>query len=221
MFSAYLVFSLIESSVPLLFARGTDAYGYSFLIFKGVGWLFQVLITLELFTLILGRYPGIASLGARLVKTSSAIALIAALLSVTVANATHQYPLLDRFYLVSRVVYLSIFLFVVLMVSFLIWFPVPLSRNAVRYVTGYAVYLGAKVAAFFTINLFGTVLTGAVSNFLLSIDVACLIYWAATFRHFGEEIALTIGHSWNPHEEARLIGQLESINASLLRTSRR
>jgi hypothetical protein len=221
LFSLYLVSTAVSGIILLRLPFNSSTYAYAYFGSEFVFWLFQVLVTLELFTMLLRRYPGIQTLGKRLVTFSSAGALFGALLTVMFANTTHEFPVLDKFFLTARIVYLSIFLFLGLMLLFLVWFPVPLPRNTVRYAIGAAVYLPAKGLAFFTLNLFGPSVTNSVSLVLAIINAACLIYWTVALRQSGEESIVKVGHSWNLQEESRLVQQLESINTSLLGTARK
>lgn len=106
------------------------------------------------------------------------------------------------------------------MVAFLIWFPVPLSKNVSAYALGYALFFSVKTLGLFTLNLRGMpAVAQGVSLFTILTVLLCYGYWIYTLRREGENIPVVLGHSWNPASQQRLSQQLQAINASLMRTA--
>jgi hypothetical protein len=108
-----------------------------------------------------------------------------------------------------------------LLLAFLFWFPIPLNRNTLAYAIGFSVYFAGRALTRLAGNLFGAdqlILLSAVS---LVIALCCLSFWIIFLTKRGESIATTVGHRWDPAQGRVLVHQLESINASLLRSVRK
>ena len=60
-----------------------------------------------------------------------------------------------------------------------------------------------------------------VSNLIAFILAACYAYWTIFITREGEVSRVRIGHGWDLRQQERLIGQLEAMNASLVRAGRR
>jgi hypothetical protein len=52
-------------------------------------------------------------------------------------------------------------------------------------------------------------------------ETACLLVWLVYLDRRGEQRKIRPGHSWRRADQERLIGQLEAINAALVRSARR
>src|SRR5258708_22866312 len=98
---------------------------------EAILWLSYVLVVFELYSLVLKRYRGIYSLGRMFffaaVAASTIISAITVLPTMTGKLATH--PLLNYYALIERGVVTSLAIFLLLLLSLVTWFPVPLSRN--------------------------------------------------------------------------------------------
>ncbi|MBV9612562.1 MAG: hypothetical protein JO091_08820 [Acidobacteriaceae bacterium] len=53
------------------------------------------------------------------------------------------------------------------------------------------------------------------------IMTASYVYWVLFITPQGETVPVRLGHRWDRKEQDRLIGQLEAMNASLLRAGAR
>jgi hypothetical protein len=51
--------------------------------------------------------------------------------------------------------------------------------------------------------------------------VTCQLFWLFALGRQGEQKRVVVGHHWKPSDEQRLLGQLEAINASLLRSRKK
>lgn len=218
-FTIYLVSALISASVLAQMPPHTSAYAITYFCFAGLRWVLYVLITLELFSVVLVKLPGLATVGKRLVKAALALSLTVALLSLAVkARASGKFPKLEAFYLTERVIVVSVLFFLAAMVVFLLWFPVPLSRNATVYALGYTIYFASKVLGLFAINLRGTEVVQYISPVHIGVSILCCGYWIARLNSAGEDITGSLGGRSDPAEEARLLRQLQSLNSSLNRS---
>jgi hypothetical protein len=100
---------------------------------------------------------------------------------------------------------------------FMFWFPVEVSRNLIVFSTGFLVYFGAKTALRLAGSFGSNENIRLISNLVMFISGACFAYWAMFLSRQGETVPVRIGHSWHRRDQERLIGQLDAMNAALLR----
>lgn len=104
---------------------------------------------------------------------------------------------------------------------FILWFPVVMPKNLAIFSIGFAIYFSATATSWLTWSL------GSSTNLRIFDDIAmfiltlCYAYWAIFISREGERLPVRMGHSWHVAQQQLLIGQLESMNASLLRAARR
>jgi hypothetical protein len=111
-------------------------------------------------------------------------------------------------------------LFLIIIVLFMVWFPVRLKRNSALYIGGFGLYFLTRTMAMLFYN-FAPRSRDAVDHALLAASIGCLLVWLFALTPKGEEITTVVGHRWAPQEADHLIGQLDAINARLVRLSRR
>lgn len=219
---AYLVWHF-AGAVPLMIVpRRSAAYFYAYACLLLVQWVIDVLVTLELVKLITSRYPGIMSASRIAVKVALAAAIVVALVSATIdldPNATSNQQQLKALFLVDRTISVSVLGFLSCIIGFLLWFPVRLSRNVVAYAVGFIILFAAQIMTLLAGNLFGRGTYQALSLLDQTVFVAVACYWAVRMTATNERAQTVVGHAWNRTEENRLIEQLDSINATLMRTS--
>jgi len=221
---AYLILDVLLSVVLSQLSPKTYAYGLIFIVSQPVLWFLYILITLELYTLVLGSHPGIATLGRRFVQVAMAMAIGGAALStwfIDLKTPTRSSPVLQYTFVLNRAVTTSVVIFLFVIVCFLVWFPVRLNRNVVAYCVGYFVFFLSKSFVLLTRNLLGPDWTRTLSTLMLGISCLCLIFWIAALRRKAEDASVVSGHRWRRQDEDRLIEQLDAINASLHRIARK
>ena len=100
------------------------------------------------------------------------------------------------------------------------WFTIPLDRNLLIHGTVYTAYFVAN-------NVTALLWKGAkqysyISNVSkLSVGLVCLLCWVFFLTRRGEDRISSLLLGRNPLAEKRLLGQLENLNATLLRTARK
>jgi hypothetical protein len=60
-----------------------------------------------------------------------------------------------------------------------------------------------------------------MSTFYMGLYALCVIAWILFLTKKGEERMVVFGHRWRPGETDRLVSQLDTLNATILRTARR
>jgi hypothetical protein len=217
----YLLWNAVGGFILLPIQRTTMTYFYVYCFARFVQWILDVLITLDLVSAITKRYAGIGT-AARVAVTvclclATAAAVLTSMLDFSTAPAT--YPIISMFQLVDRTISFSVLAFLGLILVFLLWFPIRLSRNTVVYATGFMLVFAARFSTAILSNLLGYSPFVILSTLQLAVFTGVLVLWLVRLRSSNEHDDTVIGHRWNPKEERRLMAQLETVNESLLRTS--
>lgn len=217
-FFTYLLLALVQSAILGALPYGTVTYGYAWLATEAPIVCFYALIAVECYTKIFSSLPGIKSLSRRYIKLSLVVALLCALLLLEFEKTPTK--VFAYFLTFESSVVLSVVIFVLLITAYLVYYPVPLTRNVIVYSVGYAVYFLTKAAALFVRNI-GSQWNRPVNTLLIAVSTGCLIFWLFGLIRRGETQSLVIGHKWGSGDEERLLSQLQAINASLSRASRK
>ncbi len=222
-FALFLAALIAEFGVTLVVHRGTDMYFWAFVGSESILLFLQILIIVELFSIVLRSYPGIASSGRKFIwlAFSLAILLSAWFAALHPESRPGMFPVLAQYLLISRVVAFTLLFFLALLLAFLFWFPIQLSRNVLVYAGGYCVYFASRAITRFAENLFGPQQIHLFSTISIIVVVGCLVIWLVLLSARGEQQDVTIGHRWSPAEGQLLVRQLESINATLLKAGRK
>jgi hypothetical protein len=220
-FFFYLLVRLGRSVVLTTLDRGTNAYGWFFVATEPVMWVFYVLVILELYALVLKNYPGIRSFGRWVLIGGLAVsaAVSAMSLFVDLSGAPARYPILLYVNVIQRGVITSLVIFLLVITSFLVWYPVPLARNVVYYCVGFSLYFLSSTMALLIRNITGYTVTRSLSTTLQVVHLACLVFWILALNRRGEHATVVLGRRWRPDHEEKLVAQLNAINQSLLKTA--
>ena len=215
-FFGYLVLALLQTLVPLLIPLDTRLYRDASISSQALIMAFYVLVVLELYSKVLRDLAGIAGIARRYIKLMLALAIVLAVLPLPLENT--RATLSGYFVTYERIVMASLTLFVLFISLFLVYYPVPLGRNVVAYLMGYAVYFLTHTIIWLVINL-GHYWIRELSTTLMTVAALCFVFWIVALSRAGEEKRVVVGHQWNPADQQRLRAQLDAINASLLRAS--
>jgi hypothetical protein len=217
-FFAYLLLDLLQTLLGIFVPYNQPAYVYVWLASEGLIVCFYALIVLELYSIVLGGLTGLASVSRRYLR----IALAAAILVSVMLLIFEQSPasLTGHFLLFERAIVCSLLIFVLFITIFLVYYPVPLSRNVIVYSMGYAVYFLTKAAALFLRNVDHR-WYHSLGDLLMIVSTGCLVFWMFTLNRTGQTKTMVIGHKWHPEDEERLLSQLKEINASVGRAARK
>lgn len=217
-FFRYLILEFLQTLIPLVVPLQTYLYRDLFVVSQALIVAFYALVVLELYSVILGNLEGIASVARRYIKVALALGVLLSLLLLTVEKTPNT--LTGYLFIFERPILSSLVAFVLLISGFLAYYPIPLGRNVIVYLTGYAVYF-LTIATMAFINNLGHFWNRQKGNVDMGVSVACLIFWLLALSRRGETKSVVVGHQWNPGDEQRLLAQLEAINASLLRCGRK
>jgi hypothetical protein len=219
-FFGYLVLELLQTLIPLLVPLEGRLYVDLYVVSQALITAFYALVVLELYSNILRDLPGIAGTARRYIKVTLVLAIAIALLPLGMEKT--KATLMGYLLFYERTVMVALVVFVILVSGFLVYYPVPLGRNVIVYLMGYAVwFLTTATMAFVHNHDLGDVWNRQLSSIAMAISAVCFVFWFIALNRQGETKRVVVGHQWNPADEHRLRVQLDAINASLLRTSRK
>lgn len=222
-FFSYLIVRATRSLLLVSLEDNQTIYGGVWLYTEPLIWLLYVLIVLELCSLILNRFPGIATASSWAVTIALGVSITVSLLTLMADLSVPilQYPMINYYNLIRRGLYSSLVLFLVCMVGFLRWYPVPLSRNLVTHTAIFSVYFSTYAAGLLVRNLMGFGVTRTFSTVQQAMSVVCMVAWLVLLRQSGEARNLKMRPKISDTDEQRILRHLDALNASLLRTGRK
>ena len=223
-FFAYLIVSSTQVVGQFFFRPRTDAYALFFFSTEAVILFLYVLVTLELYSLILRDLKGIGTVARRYVRAAIVIAILCSLLLLGIEGTPNDRVGIFRgvaiFFSFERPIVSSLIFFVFLITGFLFYYPIPLNTNVIHYTIGYAIYFSSKATLLLFSNR-GQSWKWILSIIMLGISTACLIFWSFALTRAGEMKRQVSSPNWNKDQEDRLLSKLTELNASLLRAGRK
>lgn len=235
-FCLFLIFEFLSSSVVflevILHNRVLD-YRISWIAMQAIAWVLWLWMVYALLKAILATLPGILKLSQKVLNyvfpAAILIAVITARPELSASRGSAAVDRIDRAValtlVLDRVIATIALLVLLAMLVFILWFPVRMPRNLAHFSMGFVIYFAAKTV-FLLFRNYGAhsmnqQLRLTLSNAISVVLVACFVYWLAFLNSEGELSPVRIGHSWRADEQNRLIGQLEAMNAALVRGARR
>jgi hypothetical protein len=235
-FCYFLVFDLFASLISFTEAYIHNPrldYRITWICLRVVAWILSLSMVYALLNAVLVTFPGVLRLSRRLLNVTliavGVLALVTANLDSSISGSSGFLsnfvdPIgkavratLD----VERAICSVALLMLVVVLTFILWFPVPLPRNLAMFSFGFVVYFAAKTGLLLTRGWWSRESFRVVSDtvpFILAGCYACLIMF---ITQRGETTPVKLGHSWQSQDQDRLLAQLESMNAALLRGARR
>jgi len=233
LFFTYFVFRVPYAALSLILnhikgppghsGSSSDAYFFFFIYTEPILMLFYILVVIELYGLVLERYKGLYTLGRWAMYTSLAIAVMISMLTLLPKIAASTPEPSKRLYYeigVERGVDLALVIFILLIVGFLTRYPVPLSRNVVVHTVIYSVFFLSDTFVLLLRTVFGWTSTESINLCLAVLASSCSIAWWLLLSAKGEEVQINVPHL-RPGAEEQILHQLDSLNATLLKVSRK
>jgi len=222
-FLAYLLFDSIRSIAGWFFSPGSTFYKNLWTFTEPVIWVLYVLVVLELSSLTFKEYRGIQALGRWTVYGSLIVSVFLSTITVlpTWIHSGEPAISLQRFLMVERGIDSALVLLLLLLLAFLVVFPIQLSKNVMTHAVLYSVFFLSNSMGILIVNLAGRQLSNVMSTCLMGATDLCLIAWLTLIRREGEQKMIVIRNQMPAVDESRLIEHLESINATLLRASKK
>jgi hypothetical protein len=222
-FASYLFIIFFELVVLLVVPKNESIYFEVYVGLEAFVWTAQVLVVLELFSLVVNRYPGIARSARTFIWFAFGAAFLLstafAVLNPGITNS--EFPVLQQYMLIARVISFTVLAFLFLLLAFLLYFPIQLSRNVASYAIGYGIYFTSRALT----RLIGNLVHGDYFPLLSVVSQAvvlgCLIFWIIFLNRRGEDTDVTVGHRWSPEQTEAMRGQLDTINSVLMKVGRK
>jgi len=221
-FFLYCAFATLHLGVLDSFSQSSDAYQHIWVLTEPVEWLFFVLLVLEIYSLVLQDYRGLATVGRWTLILAVVLAVGASLASLMVpSQLTTQGHLMRYYYVAERAVYLSLALFLLTILAFMVQYPVAPSRNIVIHSFVFSFYFLGNTVLYLMVTTRGKGFLIFVTYALDACALAALGAWLALLKPAGETRKLALRPQWMPGKEEDLVNQLKYLNAALLRAGRR
>jgi hypothetical protein len=184
-------------------------------------WILYALVVLELSFLIFREYRGIQVLGRWTVYSSLAASVVISLIILAPTWRQSGEPMLStpRFLMVERGIDSALVLLLLLLLVFLALLPIPLNRNVIIHSVLYTVFFMAGWMGILIVDLTSFQMASLIGVCLMGVAVLCQVSWILLLSREGEEKIAVFRKPLPAAYEHRLIEQLSSINATLLRAS--
>jgi hypothetical protein len=176
---------------------------------------------------VMEEQPGILRTSRRIFAASFALAVIIGSVSAKLeydASApahTLMAEMVTRAMIIERACVTTSLVLLALTLGFLLWFPVEVTRNAALLCSGLLAYFASATALLLLRDVWSLGSTLTLSIGVVSVQTACLLLWLRYLNRGGESRRIRPGRSWRRQDQEKLIGQLEAINAALIRSARR
>jgi hypothetical protein len=201
----------------------SNLYYYLFLYSDPIFLLAYILVVMELYSLVLERYKGLYTLGRwamyGAIVVSGTISILTLLPKLGPSVSEPSKKVMYEVY-AERGIDLALVIFILLIVWFLSKYPVPLSRNVVVHTVIYSIFFLSDALVLLWRTLLGFHV-GQTSNVVFAaIASACSVAWALLLTAKGEEVRSQLPQI-RPEAEERILQQLDALNATLLKVSRK
>lgn len=220
----YFVFRIPNTLWPVFIKNGTPLYEDTWIITEPVSWAFHVLIVVELCRLVLARHRGIYSLLRWAMYGSVAVAItisIVSLLPKIKPRMTLDTRILGFWFATQRGIDFALAISLLLILFFLSRFPVRLSRNILVHAALYTLFfLGNALTMFLRVFAVSGPALQRVNGFIEGLSAACIFAWVILLTPKGEHVQASFIHL-SPRHEQQALRQLETLNATLLKVSRK
>jgi hypothetical protein len=217
--TVWLAANAVLSLLPLVVHMDWLFYYWFYIGTEGLTVILYVFTVLELYGKVLRDLAGFASVARRMIPAIVSISAVGSACLLAFGGRPVRY--IDWLYRIDRTVMTSLILFVLMITAFMVWFPIRVSRNTAIYSVGYAAYMVPKAAALFMSNAVGNgplKIRGAICMVACTL---CLVFWAVALHRTEETSVVSLGRTFNPNDERRLLAQLEAINRGLLRATQK
>ncbi len=178
-FFAYLVFEVLHSAILSIIGPKSGAYQKVWVLTEPIDWLFYVLVVLEIYSLVLADYRGLATVGRWILIAAIVVALLASGVSLTAPSRFTQSHLMTYYYVAERAVYFSLVAFLLSLLGFLMQYPITLSRNIIVHSMVFSVYFLGNTVFYLLLSMRGYGSLPVVSYALSLTTIAALGAWLA------------------------------------------
>jgi hypothetical protein len=222
-FFVYFIFRIPNSIWPFFVGVSSGVYQRVWVLTEPIEMVFYVLMVVELYRLVLEKYKGLYSLGRWALYLSLAISVsVSAITLLPRIKPSMAQRSKIMFYVLAteRGIHTALAIFIILILCFLSFFPVKLSRNVRVHALVFSIFFLSSTFVLLMRSLFGLHLADQVNEVVMGITAATVVAWLTLLRPAGEDSRRSPAPV-GPEYESRLLAHLDSLNAALLRTSGR
>ena len=222
-FFAFFIFRIPNSIWPLFLDVSSNLYLHVWVLTGPIALGFYVLMVVELYRVVLEKYKGLYSLGRWALYASLAISLSISAISLLPRikpNMPQSSKIMAYILATERGIDTALAIFIILILCFLSFFPVQLSRNVRMHALVFSIFFLSNTFVVLMRSLFGLRMADQVNTILLGITSASVVAWLTLLRTAGED-SMRAPIRFSREYESRLLAHLDSLNAALLRVSSR
>src|SRR6185437_15771741 len=171
---------------------------------------------------VLEKYRGLQTAGRWAMYLSLVVSVSISVLTLLpkINPAMSERNRMIRVFLTAeRGIDMALALFIILLLAVLSRYPIQLSRNVRVHAAVYSVFFLSNTIGLLMRSYFGTRLADAANLVITGIGACSVFAWLILLSPAGEEIR-SAPRRMAPEQEKRLLGQLDLLNATLLRASR-
>lgn len=222
-FFGFLVLQTARTLALAPFDVRRSTYAWIFFYTQPLLWLAYVLVVHELYSLVLASYRGISTFGRRAMYGLLGVSVLVSCASLVLSwrGPVEAFPILRTLMQLERGVDFSLVVFLLLILAFLVWYPVPLNRNVVIHSFIYFVYFLTHTTVLLIRSMGGWGINRAASTVAMGIAAGCAVAWLSLMSKGGEERVYRERISRAPGNEKHLLASLEALNSTLLRAGRK
>jgi hypothetical protein len=214
-----------------LWGQGKIDYRIVWMFFTTALDLFSLWLVYSLARAVLAELPGILRFSRILLYIIFPLSIVIAFSTAPgeywLTRAKNFHAVVDRLMFLCMVtdrgVSMASVLILIAILAFILWFPVKMSRNLAIFSVGLVVYFGSKTGLelLMIYSALDARTTASLSTSVSIVLISCFVYWIVFIDPKGQTAQVRLGHGWRLKEQDKLLGQLESINGVLMRTSQR
>jgi hypothetical protein len=222
----YLIASLVLTHLTGLDGGAgikSNMYFYLFIYSEPFLLLAYILMVMELYSLVLERYKGLYTLGRWAMYGAVVISGTISILTLLPKLGPSIPEPSKRIYFevgAERGVDFALVIFILLIVWFLSKYPVPLSKNVVTHTVIFAVFFLSDALVLLWRTMLGYPVNDIFNAVATAISSACSVAWCLMLSANGEDVR-TQTTQLRPESEERILQQLDLLNQTLLKVSRK
>jgi hypothetical protein len=220
----YFLFRIPDGIWPLFLNVKSETYFRSWVLTTPLVWTFYLLIVRELCSLILARHKGMYTLGKWSMYLGVTVSVVLSVLSFLprIPKATPQRSqIIGYVYAVDRGITFGLAIFLILTVFLLSIYAITLSRNVIVHTVLFTIFFLSNSLIMLLKTVFGLRLYTTIDTALMGVASVCVFGWFFLLTPKGEEVHQPNFPEMGPEQESRILYQLDSLNSTLLKISKK
>jgi len=220
-FFLYFLFRIPNAIWPFFLDVRSVPYFNVWTITTIIALIFYVLLVVELYRLVLANYRGLQTIGRWAMYASLIVSVAVSVLSLLPKMASMSARNRKLFVVLGpeRAIETALALFIIVLLAFLSRYPIQLSRNVRLHAVVYAAFFLSNTLGTLMRLLFGIAIGDAANLVIAAVNTSTVLAWLLFLNPAGEEVRDSQPAMTREHEQ-RLLKQLETLNATMLRVSR-